>query len=211
MDPSSAPLADYFWIAGVDSLSYNEQLRLVPNAGEKLSNGNPPVASTIEEDKTLEVDDDQRVPASDRHNSFGRLSFGEPRLSIHTVVAETDSKQTGSNRSSATITGIQLNGTGLSDFDFDKALRKFAAERDSFLDELSFSAGTIVPNRPVLHPRTQRVTNEEPSGLKAVGGSIRRRISFRDLNIPSVPVQTPIGMTALRIFLDNLSDLGFST
>ncbi|KAI9785749.1 MAG: hypothetical protein M1839_008766, partial [Geoglossum umbratile] len=184
MDPSSAPLADYFWIAGIDSLSYGEQLRLVPNTGEKLSNGNssPPVASTIEEDKTLELDDGQRALASDRHNSFGRLSSGEPRLSIHAVVTEGDSKQTSSNRSSATITGIQLNGTGLSDFDFDKALRKFAAERDSFLDELSYSAGTIVPNRPVMHPRAQRVINEEPGGLKAVGGSIRRRISFRDLN-----------------------------
>jgi len=66
--------------------------------------------------------------------------------------------------------------------DFDKALRKFASERDSFLSDLTLSAGVVVPNRPRPRPKTQRIVNEDAGGLKSGVGSIRRRISFRDMN-----------------------------
>lgn len=66
--------------------------------------------------------------------------------------------------------------------DFDKALRKFASERDSFLSDLTLSAGAVVPNRPKPRSKTQRIVNEEATGLKSGVGSIRRRISFRDMN-----------------------------
>lgn len=66
--------------------------------------------------------------------------------------------------------------------DFDRALRKFASERDSFLSDLTLSAGAVVPNRPRPRPKTQRIVNEDAGGLKSGVGSIRRRISFRDMN-----------------------------
>jgi hypothetical protein len=69
---------------------------------------------------------------------------------------------TRSNRSSATIRPVGSsnaaangsNGNGapnadgfVPDFDFDNALFKFAAERENFLDDLSFSAGAKVQGR----------------------------------------------------------------
>ena len=86
--------------------------------------------------------------------------------------------------------------TGLPDFDFDKALMKFAAEREIFLDDLSFTAGAKLQARPpmVNNPRAERIKAEEGelsgrmSPLKSIKGSIRRKISFRDMN--SVKRQT---------------------
>ncbi|KAI9829047.1 MAG: hypothetical protein M1832_000070 [Thelocarpon impressellum] len=207
MEPSSSPLADYFWIAGVDSLSYGQHLQVNLNSGEKVSNGlvPPPVESTIQEDRALENEDPPsaspetspvRTPAHERPDPFRRLSrlSNEARKSIQSVSFEAPA--TSSNRSSATIRPSQLNGAGIgiADFDFDTALKKFASERDSFLDELSFSAGTIVPNRPGMHPKAQRILNEDPSGLRSGSGSVRRRISFRDLN--SVKRQPSMARTA---------------
>jgi len=81
-----------------------------------------------------------------------------------------------------TIKGIQINGKGtLNDVDFEKALRKFASERDSFLSDLTLSAGAVVPNRPKPRPKTQKIVKEDAAGLKSGVGSIRRRISFRDM------------------------------
>jgi hypothetical protein len=109
--------------------------------------------------------------------------------------------KTQSNRSSITIKAVPTNGVteasstggGLSDFDFDKALFKFANERENFLDDLSFSAGAPVQKPPPMaNPRTDRLRIEDRDGeiqttgkrspLRSVGGSIRRRISFRDMN-----------------------------
>jgi hypothetical protein len=78
-------------------------------------------------------------------------------------------------------------------FDFDRALVKFANERENFLDNLSFSAGAPTRSRPPMtNPRADRLRVEEQqeniagpgrrSPLRSVGGSIRRRISFRDMN-----------------------------
>lgn len=100
----------------------------------------------------------------------------------------------------ASGTNGTLNGSGpnlLGDFDFDRALMKFANERENFLDDLSFSAGATVQKPPPMtsarpNPRTDRLKVEEPesingvngrkSPLRSVGGSIRRKISFRDMN-----------------------------
>lgn len=66
--------------------------------------------------------------------------------------------------------------------DFEHALQKFAAQRDSFLSDLTLTAGAVIPNRPKPRPKTQKIINEEVTGLKSGVGSIRRRISFRDMN-----------------------------
>ncbi|KAI9751693.1 MAG: hypothetical protein M4579_005959 [Chaenotheca gracillima] len=196
VDPSSTPLASYFWIAGVDSLSYGQQFHLNPDTGEKINNGSssPHVESTIEEDKALETENGSRQsvngrtssttpPLFDKRHSYNRHSgyFDENRFSISsTKTAGT----TDSNRSSATIRPVNGNvaPNGTETFDFDKALRKFASERDSFLDDLSFSAGTFVPSKPHKHPKAQKIQNEEMGGRNSSIGSIRRRISFRDLS-----------------------------
>lgn len=146
--------------------------------------------TTIEEDKLAEVDEGTPTspPFTPRHvkrNSYQRLSrlSDEARLSIQSISLTPESRGTESNRSSATIRGAQVNGSGgLNDVDFDRALRKFASERDSFLSDLTLSAGAVVPNRPKPRPKTQRIVNEEAAGLKSGVGSMRRRISFRDMN-----------------------------
>jgi hypothetical protein len=210
MENSSTPLADYFWIAGVESVSYNDPTP--PNA---------PVESTIAEDGEPEDEFLNRSlsMASARHsrhssNRLSRISVSD-RFSIQTALDENDG--TMSNRSSATIRPIPppnfsasngsttngsngLNGLGLTgftspepgslaEFDFDKALVKFAAEREVFLEDLSFSAGAKVQARvPMVNPRTERIKAEEaePSGrlspLRSIKGSIRRKMSFRDMN-----------------------------
>ena len=76
-----------------------------------------------------------------------------------------------------------MNGTGgLNDHDFEKALRKFARERDSFLSDMNLSAGVVTPNRPKPRPKTQKIVNDDTTGPKSAVGSIRRRISFRDMS-----------------------------
>jgi hypothetical protein len=204
MEPNSAPLADYFWIAGIDSLSYGEPSQPVTSSTrDKSPNGapmSPPVDATIEEGSEGEqpyspLENAPRSKARhSRNNSWQRLSrlSNEARRSIQSLDALEPT--TNSNRSSVTVRAIpasSTNGTnlenGLANFDFDKALMKFANERESFLDDLSFSAGAVPQNRPLMTNRTERlkVEDAEPSGRRSpfgkVGGSIRRKISFRSL------------------------------
>lgn len=214
MESSSTPLADYFWIAGVESVSYDD-----PVTTNTFTNSLP-VESTIAEDG--EPDDTATngyKPTTARHsrqNSASRLSkiSVDGRYSIASTLDELDGN-TRSNRSSATIkpvkpTGLNgnaaaTNGTspevlfqgptpgpglmGMPDFDFDKALLKFAAERENFLEDLSFTAGAKLQSRPpMVNPRAERIRADEglPSGrmspLKSLKGSIRRKISFREMN-----------------------------
>ena len=195
-------MADYFWIAGVESIRYDDQL---PQPASL------PVESTITEDgEPQEVAaNGQPKTAAARHsrqNSANRLSriSSDGRFSIHTL-DETDGN-TRSNRSSATIKAVKVPGPNgsaanggateglppgllMGEFDFDKALFKFAAERENFLEDLSFTAGAKTQARPpMVNPRAERIRAEEsiPSGrvspLKSIKGSIRRKISFRDMN-----------------------------
>lgn len=209
MDITSAPLADYFWIAGIDSLSYSDPVFGPLNPRDKTGNGagspSPQVDATIEEGSEGETSSASPVTGGtprararhSRNNSWNRLS----KLSNdarNSTLEEIDG--TRSNRSSITIKGLPTNGSegsfngdSLGDFDFDRALFKFAYERENFLDDLSFSAG--VPQqkpRSMANPRTERLKVEDGDGpgaspgkrspLRSVGGSIRRRISFRDMN-----------------------------
>ncbi|KAH6656350.1 DENN domain-containing protein [Truncatella angustata] len=195
MDNALAPLADYFWIAGIEHISYQDFP--VPNTST--------VETTIEEDgendEELYKRDSNVGPANkviarhSRQNSGNRLS----KASLKTL-EEVDGN-TRSNRSSATIRpnpppgglGITLQDGipgFLQDFDFDEALFKFAAERENFLEDLSFTAGANTKARPpMVNPRAERIKADENgrmSPLKnlrgSIRGSIRRKISFRDMN-----------------------------
>lgn len=189
IDASSIPLADYFFISGIESSQvYDERAQANCTGGSSLAQ--PPVDETIEEDRALETDS-IRPTSQDglpdglpngRGRSAQRLS--ENRQSIGTIVGRDESKPTASNRSSATIKGLQVGGSGLSDQEFESALRKFASERESFLEDMSFTAGVTQSNRATPtrpRPRPQRVSqtvNDDGTGnLRSGVGSIRRRIS----------------------------------
>ncbi len=236
MDGSSTPLADYFWIAGIENIAYDDAfappaLNGANTTSQQLQQQPQPVDDTIAEDGEGEDADTSSArspPANVRHsrhssgNRFSKLSLtltGDGRF-----LDDLDGS-TQSNRSSATIrpapspngtttfnVGSALNPEAaaflqkdmgsLSDFDFDKALFKFAAERENFLDDLSFSAGAKLQSRPpMVNPRTERLKAEdgELTGRKSplrsirgsIKGSIRRKISFRDMNSVRKQPATP--------------------
>ena len=117
-EASSTPLADYFFISGIESAQVYDE-RTHQNSSIVTSPlAQPPVDETIEEDRALETDSirptsQDGLPNGDgmRRRSANRLS--ENRQSIGTIIGS-DAKQTASNRSSATIKGVQLGGSGLS-------------------------------------------------------------------------------------------------
>ncbi|PHH93199.1 hypothetical protein CDD83_10748 [Cordyceps sp. RAO-2017] len=204
MEDSSTPLADYFWIAGVETISYDDALLPI----------HLPVGSTISEhgepdENFVNGYSKSLVARHSRQSSANRLSkvSVDGRFSISTL-DELDGN-TRSNRSSATIRPVRCspsNGAAaapngscspadgghllqMGDFDFDSALIKFAAERENFLEDLSFSAGAKTQARPpMINPRAERIRAEEGSAggrvspLKSIKGSIRRKISFRDMS-----------------------------
>ena len=173
-------------MAGVDSeqLKWGEE-EDISKRGSSL----PPAQPTIEEDRHGETEEIAMpsTPTTPRHakrNSVNRLSrlSNDARLSIQSINLGSEKNGTDSNRSSATIKAVQINTTGgLNDVDFEKALRKFASERESFLSDLSLSAGAVVPAKPRPRPRTHKIVSDDNSGLKSGIGSVRRRISFRDM------------------------------
>lgn len=188
-DASSIPLADHFFIAGIESSQiYDERLNRVSSP--------PPVEATIDEDAALETDTVRSLnirpatpgsPTADAANRHARYSW-EARKSIGSIAGPLDFKPSASNRSSATIKGVQVEtGPGLSDEDFENALRKFANERESFLEEIQVSAGAVVPQKATRsRPKTVRISAHEDSssatstpksGLGSGLGTIRRRLS----------------------------------
>ena len=246
LDP---PLADYFWIAGIDSNSYAEHLAragqesirksftdqllvaleaeedahgsgaggggaglsssslAVPNAntnGSSASSSSPASASA-----SASASSRRSNGSADRLSGHSESAFSlyspdsSPNSSTSTIIRTSSLVRHSSNSSNSTITEANSSGltgrssnsssttaiattttsgrplTGRRDFDFDKALFKFAAERDSFLEDLSFSAGTVVPSKPLVHPRAHKVVADEPKLEKR--DSLRRRISLRDL------------------------------
>jgi hypothetical protein len=207
MESSSTPLADYFWIAGIESVSYDDtppiqnlnQFKESQPESTIVEDGEP---SSDGASATVGRSSSRLTARHSRQGSGSRLSkiSFDHRLSMNTL-EDLDLGTTASNRSSATIRPVNNSGTAngtapegsangfLGDFDFDKALLKFAAEREDFLDDLTFSAGARVQSRaPMINPRAERIRAEEaePSGrrspLRSLRGSIRRRISFRDMN-----------------------------
>ncbi|CAK7267328.1 hypothetical protein SEPCBS57363_002534 [Sporothrix epigloea] len=220
--PASTPLADYFWIAGVDSITYQDPLQ--PQQTQQID-------ETIDELGEPELETSRNSVASRTPNRHSRQSSGnrlsklslDKRFSIHTLEDLDDN--TRSNRSSTTIkappqslqtatsvssavTATQENSSNggtsdtagpanRNDFDFDQMLVKFAVERENFLEDLSFSAGANLHSRPpMVSPRAEMIKAEEsePSGrrspLRGIKGSIRRKLSFRDMNSIRKPHNT---------------------
>jgi hypothetical protein len=186
-DSPSRPLADFFWIAGVDGqdiLDTYVRLASVSSATNALhTNG---VGDTIEEDKDAEQDVSSILESprpTSKRNSYQRLS----RLSDEAQMS-TRSLDSGSKRSSVTIKAGPSPGPRssvlMNDADFDKTLKQFVSDRDSFFLDLTFSAGAVTqPLRPKARPKTQKIVVEDiqPSMSRGLG-SIRRHMSFREMS-----------------------------
>ena len=68
----------------------------------------------------------------------------------------------------------------MTDDDFDSALKKFAAERDSVLTEIQVTSGqaTQITKPMRIRPKTQRFALEDMQTAQKSGiGSVRRRLS----------------------------------
>ena len=190
----STPLADFFWIAGVDGqdiLDTYIRLGNVSNGTNSVhTNG---VGDTIEEDEGAEQDvlsileSPRPTSRHSKRNSYQRLSrlSDEAQMSIRSL-------DTSSKRSSMTIRPAPSPGATpgppgtpfMNEADFDRALKQFATDRDSFFLDLTFSAGAVTqPPRPKARPKTQKIIPEEmqPSVSRGLG-SIRRHMSFREMN-----------------------------
>lgn len=208
---SAAPLADYFFICGVESSQiYDEKyVAALPS---------PPVEDIIEEDRVLETDNDARptTPGSPTETAKRRSRYSfEARKSIGSIITANgnEPKPPASNRSSTTIKGVPaVGGSGLDDDAFEEALKKFASERDSFLDDINVAAGVVTstptqqPKRP--RPRTVRIAHDEnaigspgTSGLRSGVGSLRRRLSTMNSmkRQPSTMSRTSTIKTAKRM------------
>lgn len=242
MASPSAPLADYFWIAGIEHIAYDDLLG--PQQPQQLDDtiaedGEGEREGEDEGENEGEVDGEgeregedtdsivatpvRRMARHSRQNSgntnrlstLSKLSLSPSLSGGEGRVLEDIDGNTRSNRSSATIRPLappnfnagapnentipEIHGLGggegigfdgfPADFDFDEALLKFAAERENFLDDLSFSAGAKIHTRPpMVNPRTGKLRAEDAdasgrkSPLRSIRGSIRRKMSFRDMN-----------------------------
>ncbi|GAM87289.1 hypothetical protein ANO11243_053110 [Dothideomycetidae sp. 11243] len=180
-DPQSNPLADYFYIAGIESSSiYDERIEGATS---------PPVDTTIDEDIAL-VTNATASPAPDTpatptgeapFRRSKRYSF-EVRRSRGSIITSPDITSPPSKRNSAST--MKGAAAVLSEEDFDQALRKFAYERESFLDEIHVSAGTVTtPSAratPKPRPKTIRIKSSEENAapsLRSGVGSLRRKLS----------------------------------
>ena len=167
--------------AGVDS----EQLNWGNDEEEDVRNQTEP---TIAEEQLGEAEGEENslppTPRTAKRNSYNRLSHlsDDKRISFSSTRISDSRAGTDSNRSSTTIKAVQINGTkSFTEVDFEKALRKFVSERDSFIADLNDSAGVVL-KQPRPRPKTQRIVSDESSSLKSGLGSVRRRISFRDMS-----------------------------
>lgn len=199
--PEAAPLADYFWIAGVDGSEVLDTYRRLGDDYRINGAASPGPAFTdaIQEDADAEEDYKPEGGSSTRPNSTlftgnsASRRGSSQRLSTLSRDSEAHANGTSSNRSSVTVKGGSSPARGSTlflgdDFDFDQALVKFASERDTFLTDLSLSAGAITNNtRPRSRVRTQKIVSEDsPSQgsnlLRSGIGSVRRHMAFRDMN-----------------------------
>lgn len=197
IDPvdSSRPLADYFWISGLDTQQLDEAFCQPQRWSHDLVEPNG-LDSIIKEDVVAENDQSSilQSPRASinhaRHDSFQRLSelSDEARdsiSSIDSVARPQSSRSSLTIRAAAPPTDPRMSSL-ISEADFDKAMQKFATNRDEFYLDLTFQPSEkSKPARSKSRPKTQRiVAQDEPSPLlpNRNFGSIRRHLSFKDMS-----------------------------
>ncbi|KAJ5907905.1 hypothetical protein N7495_000587 [Penicillium taxi] len=207
-----APLADYFWIAGVDGSEVFETYKRLGDDYRIINNANnipgPALADAIQEDADAEEEHDMLDgrPGSTIIKGPTRRASSQ-RLSTQSKDSDRTNGGNNSNRSSVTVKGgasspLRSSALFSEDFDFDSALLKFSSEREVFLTDLNVSAGVVTPtSRPRSRVRTQKIVAEDApsqgSGLLRSGiGSVRRHMAFRDMNSmkrqPSIARQSSV-------------------
>jgi hypothetical protein len=178
------PLADYFFITGIESTQiFDEKYQPIGTAVALPVNPTTTVETTIEEDEVLDTTEGTPRPstADGQPNGDSTAPRRRSRMSVSSLLTS-DSKTTSNRSSAATIKGVggMIEGTTLNEVDFDNALRKFAAERETFLEEIHFSAGAVPP---VTKPKKSKLKahiikgTEDLGGIKSGVGSLRRKLS----------------------------------
>lgn len=188
------PLADYFFICGLETSSI-----LTPGNGNTTAGATaaaaattpashpaPAVTGPIAEDadsSTYDIRSDSRNgPHENPTQRHDRFSY-EVRKSISSTLALEDlGTAPASNRSSG-VPRVDLteNRGSRTEQEFELALKSFASERDSFLDDINatsqFKAGQIaLPHKPRPKPKTSRISEDLRKEDKSVSG-IRRKLS----------------------------------
>ncbi|EXJ59441.1 uncharacterized protein A1O5_12066 [Cladophialophora psammophila CBS 110553] len=190
---SSRPLADYFWIAGLDSQQVVDAFSQPRWSHDHIdANG---VDFAIKEE--VPADNEQssilqspRVSVShSRRDSYQRLSqlSDEARETIQSLEEATRPR---SNRSSLTIRAAvpaadARMSSMISEADFEKAMSKFATDRDAFYLDLTFHpTENTKPARSKSRPKTQKIIAQDESTPvpNRNFGSIRRHLSFKDMS-----------------------------
>lgn len=191
---TSTPLADFFWIAGLDGAEILETYQKLGETAAFNGSQTLPVEDTIEEDENAEaeassiVESPRPTSRSSKRNSYHRLSklSNEARLSLRSIDSNgRNGTNSNSNRSSGTVKAAHPSGVPslLNDVDFDKALRKFAAERDSFFLDVNLNGTSNTQSRSRPRPRTQKIVADDVSpGLTRGIGSVRRHMSFKEMS-----------------------------
>lgn len=191
---TSWPLADYFWIAGVDGQQLADAFSRSRWSYEP--NDSTGIDSIIKEETTN--NDQSSILQSprpsinhSRHDSYQRLSqlSDEARYSIRSLNSPVGSVHPRSNRSSLTVkpaenTSAPRMSSAITELDFEQAIKKFMTDRDTFFLDLTFNpAEKAKPVRPKSRIQTQKiVVPDEPSPLPNRNfGSIRRHLSFKDM------------------------------
>lgn len=203
VDNASAPLADYFFIAGIESSGIFDSRALTNGAS-----ASPHLESTIEEPPTPREETPESLTLNGNSTQDSRSPTQSPqkrfswdaRKSISSIVnlESSSNRSTGSARSSATIkpTNSRSQDNGASESssnnvmtdleDFEAALRRFTSDRESVLTDFSFSVGGQSDKdgkekdkqMPSRKQKTQRLTAEDlQPDLKSGVGSVRRRLS----------------------------------
>ena len=206
MDTSetSRPLADYFWIAGLDSQQLIDAFSRQRWSQDPVD---PNGLGLIIKEEAADENDESSIlqsprdsTAQSRPNSYQRLSklSDEARDTLQSRDGATDPR---SNRSSLTVRAApppanHRLSSAMSELDFDKAMTRFATNRDDFYLDLTFTPIDTKPARSTSRPQTQRiVAQDESSSLTNRNfGSIRRHLSFKDMSSakrqPSIARQT---------------------
>jgi hypothetical protein len=176
---TEAPLADYFFIAGIESSQVLDEkyqnISVTPTSPA-------PIDTTIEENAVLETDTSARPKSADGLTN-GESTAAKRRSRMSTEMRKSISSllengsMSASNRSSATIKGAPIERASMTEADFDTALRKFASERETFLEEIHFSAGTLPQIQKPKKSKTLRILSDEANIIRSGVGSIRRKLS----------------------------------
>ena len=189
--PEDGPLAEYFWIAGLDSHDLLEAYRVLDFESEPFLDAPVPrtLQEPIEEDEVAEHQAEslagtpsvsKQHSRSSSYQKLSRLSF-EARSSIRSLDKLTHLPSTRSNATIRRVVssskqsslpsspgfsnlGAEQLSQGLSDADFDDVMQRFTSDRDAFYLELNFKTDAVAPRASAsIKPksRTQRIVAED--------------------------------------------------